>query len=504
VPARILTLTAAMVALATLATLATPASAATRLPAGTVVSATLRATGPDAAVLAAGRRIPVRRGTAVRLEAVRSGSRLEVALGSRRWRGPAAGGIRTRGPLRVRRVLATGNAPAALIAHRLLAVEPVLRGDWAPDGAAPSGRIRRTRDWKRGFYAGSLWRAIEAAPEVRKVLEPVAWRATRALWGGESDDIHDVGFIFGEADHGALRVACQEATSAGCRHASRSLRRAAATLHRLAAATPAGAIVVTPKLGCKACTGDELKVFIDSVMNMTPLLTGGSANDRALAEHHLEFARRELVRADGSTTQQLFLRAGTGAITRKLGHDPIPPESTWARGQGWAIRGYAEAAQALGGPWVDVAERTADWIAARPAGVPGWDWNLRRAKANPGDTSAAAIAAAGLGRVLGLRCRAAAPAATAERCGAWAAAQDRLLATALRSVSKRPGTLGRFSGQRYLWDPSRRIDYRGEYFMGTVYLLEALAISRGSSLSATTASTAAGARGASAAAAASR
>jgi unsaturated chondroitin disaccharide hydrolase len=498
VPVRILTLLAAIVAFAMPAT---PASAATRLPSDTVVSATLRATGPDAAVLAAGRRVPVRRGAAVRLEAVRSGSRLEVALGTRRWRGPAQGGIRTRGPLRVRRVLATGDDPAELIAHRLLAVEPVLRGDWQPDGAAPSGRIRRTRDWKRGFYAGSLWRAIEAAPHVGDALEPVAWRATRALWGGESDDIHDVGFIFGEADHGALRVACRQASSADCRHAARSLRRAAGTLHRLAAATPAGAIVVTPKLGCKACTGDELKVFIDSVMNMTPLLEGTEA-DRALAEQHLEFVRRELVRADGSTTQQLFLRRSTGAITRKLGHDPIPPESTWARGQAWAIRGYAEAAQAIGGPWVDVAERTADWIASRPGGVPGWDWNVaRRAQDNPGDTSAAAISAAGLARVLELRCRPAALAATAERCAAWSAARDRLLATALRGVSTRPGTLGRFSGQRYLWDPSRRIDYRGEYFMGTVYLLEALAISSGSSLAATTASTAAGASGASAAAA---
>jgi hypothetical protein len=480
-----------------------PAQAATRLPSDTVVSATLRARGRAAAVRAAGRRIPVRRGAAVRLEAVRTGGRLEVALGTRRWNGPARGGIRTRGPLRVRRVLATGDAPADLIAHRLLAVEPVLRGDWAPDGAAPSGRIRRTRDWKRGFYAGSLWRAIEAAPAARDALEPVAWRATRALWGGEGDDIHDVGFIFGEADGGALRVACRK-SSADCRHAARSLRRTAATLHRLAAATPAGAIVVTPKRGCKACTGDELKVFIDSVMNMTPLLTGGTGQDRALAEHHLELARRELVRADGSTTQQLFLRASTGAITRKLGHDPLAPESTWARGQGWAIRGYAEAAQALGGPWVDVAERTADWIAARPAGVPGWDWNVRRTQANPGDTSAAAIAAAGLARLVALRCGSPAPVPGAERCNAWDAARERLLAAALRNVSTRAGTLGRFDGQRYLWDPSRRIDYRGEYFMGTVYLLEALAISDGNSLAATSPSTAAGASGASAAAAASR
>jgi hypothetical protein len=151
------------------------------------------------------------------------------------------------------------------------------------------------------------------------------------------------------------------------------------------------------------------------------------------------------------------------------------------------VRGYAEAAAALGGPWVDLAERTADWAAARSAS-PGWDWAVRAGRRNPLDTSAAAITAAGLERLIDLRCAAAA----ADRCAAWTAAADRLVRRAAAHVSARPGALGRFDGQRYLWDPSRRIDYRGEYLMGTDYLLEALASRRGSRTSATTRSTASG------------
>jgi unsaturated chondroitin disaccharide hydrolase len=425
----------------------------------------------------------------VRLEAVRSGNRLSVALGGHRWRGPARGGIRLRGPVHATEVLGTTTTPAALIAHRLLELSPELRGRWFPDGSAPSGRLRRTRDWKRGFYAGALWRAIEAVPGTRRVLEPLAWRATRALWGGEGEDTHDVGFIFGEADGGALRVACANpAASRRCTQAAASLRRAAATLDRLSTATPAGVIPVQAKAGCRICSPDDRKVFIDSAMNLTPLLDG-SAGDRALAERHLAFLRDHLVRADGSTAQQLLLSASTGAVGRTLGHDPLGPSSTWARGEAWAVHGFAEAAGALGGPWDEVAERAADWTAARSAS-PGWDWSRPAGARNPADTSAAAIAAAGLTRLTALRC--VPGGAAADRCASWSAAAHRLLRRSLHAVSTRPGSLGRFSGQRYLWDPSRRIDYRGEYLMGTDYLLEALSSSRGSSASATTRSTASG------------
>jgi hypothetical protein len=143
--------------------------------------------------------------------------------------------------------------------------------------------------------------------------------------------------------------------------------------------------------------------------------------------------------------------------------------------------------------WLDVAERLADWVAARGGRIPGWDWSVPRTARNPGDSSAAAIAAAGLGRVLALACAPRSPApAAAERCATWRRTRAALLRTAVRDISRTPSSLGRFTGQRYLWDPSRRIDYRGEYLMGTDYLLEALASSRGSSVSATTRSTASG------------
>jgi unsaturated chondroitin disaccharide hydrolase len=473
-------------ALAALAAAPGPAAhAAPRLPHGPVVSAFLRASTPRATLDAGGRTVPLPRGHTVRLEATTSAGRVRVALGEHRWSGPARTTLRLRGAVRVTHALGTGRGTAQLIAHRLLALSPELHGSWAPDGSAPSGRLRRTKDWKRGFYAGALWRAIEAAPETRRALEPLAWRATKALWGGEEEDTHDVGFVFGEADGGALRVGCGRPTE-DCARAGASLQRAAATLHRLSRATPAGVIPVQAKAGCRICTPDERKVFIDSAMNLTPLLAG-SPGDRALAARHLDFLARELVRPDGSTTQQLLLTTTTGAVTRKLGHDPLAPGSSWARGEAWAVRGFAEAAQALGDPWTEVATRTADWIAARPS-TPGWDWARPAGKRNPADRSAAAIAAAGVRRTIALAC----PSVPAARCAAWRKAAARLTEQAVAAVSTRPGSLGRFSGQRYLWDPSRRIDYRGEYLMGTDYLLEALSSSRGSSSAATTASTASG------------
>jgi hypothetical protein len=442
------------------------------LPRAPVVSARVRAIGSGGWVGAGSHRERLRRGAVVRLEAVRTARGVRVALGSARWH--AHGAIRIGGPVRVRRVLATGRSPAALIAHRLLALEPGLRERRIPDGSEPGGGARRTRGWKRGFYAGALWRAIEDLPRARRVLEPVAWRATRAVWGGEGEDSHDVGFVYGEADGGALRVGCAR-PSADCRHARLSLRRAAATLRRLAAATPAGVVPVR--------RGDDT-VLIDSAMNMAPLLAEG----RALADRHLGFLARVLVRPDGSTAQRAVLDTRTDAVLRRLGHAPLGPGSTWARGQAWALLGFATA----GAAWAPVAARTADWIVARGGATPGWDWARPAGPGNPRDTSAAAIAAAGLGRLIAAGCGA--------RCAAWTHARDALLADALRHVSGTPGRLGRFDGQRYLWDPSRRIDSRGEYLMGTDYLLEALS-SRGSRRSATVRSTASRVNGASASAA---
>ena len=70
-------------------------------------------------------------------------------------------------------------------------------------------------------------------------------------------------------------------------------------------------------------------------------------------------------------------------------------DSTWARGQAWAIYGFATAYRYTQDPrYLETAHRTADWFTGHlpPDRVPYWDFDVPQAPPQPRDTSAAAIA----------------------------------------------------------------------------------------------------------------
>ena len=54
--------------------------------------------------------------------------------------------------------------------------------------------------------------------------------------------------------------------------------------------------------------------------------------------HALE-TREHFVRPDGSTYHVVEFDPDTGAVERKLTHQGMSAESTWSRGQAWALHG---------------------------------------------------------------------------------------------------------------------------------------------------------------------
>jgi unsaturated chondroitin disaccharide hydrolase len=123
---------------------------------------------------------------------------------------------------------------------------------------------------------------------------------------------------------------------------------------------------------------------------------------RAMLDSHYRRILREHVRPDGSTIQMVLLDPATG---RRIGHrtyQGYSDDSCWARGQAWGIYGYAAAYEALGEPlFLDTARRLADWYVERvpPDGVPYYDFLDPHAPDAPPDTSAAALACAGILRL---------------------------------------------------------------------------------------------------------
>lgn len=96
------------------------------------------------------------------------------------------------------------------------------------------------------------------------------------------------------------------------------------------------------------------------------------------AVSHLNNLVRDNIRPDGSTVQLVSYDADTGAIEGPRGHQGYSPESTWSRGQGWALHGFASAWREMRDPAVgDVFHQLFTFYRdhAPADGIPYWDFD---------------------------------------------------------------------------------------------------------------------------------
>jgi len=147
---------------------------------------------------------------------------------------------------------------------------------------------------------------------------------------------------------------------------------------------------------------DPGSTFIDIMMNVGVIfraaaLTGDQRlHDIALA--HCRTTIRHLMRGDGSTLHEGWFDPTSGQFLRAGTHQGWRPDSSWARGQAWAIYGFTTAFGHTGDPdLLHAARRAADYYirCTPPDGVCPNDW-LDPAPPHRWEASAAAIAAAGM------------------------------------------------------------------------------------------------------------
>ncbi len=142
--------------------------------------------------------------------------------------------------------------------------------------------------------------------------------------------------------------------------------------------------------------------FIDIMMNIGIIfyaaqLTGDDDLLHRVTEHCLT-TRRYLMRGDGSTSHEGIFDLETGEFVRQSTHQGWRDDSSWARGQAWAIYGFGTAYRFSGDPrFLDAAERCADFYIVRTdeSGIPPNDWEEPN-PIRPWESSAAAITASGL------------------------------------------------------------------------------------------------------------
>ncbi len=271
--------------------------------------------------------------------------------------------------------------------------------------------------WTSGFYPGVLWQIFEETEDPRFLRLAMKHTLPLADLLNRNTD-HDIGFqlmsSFGKMasdlpsyDPVGLSECNEEEISpkAVLAHGARTLA---------ARFVPSAGVIRSWNWGAW-----NIPVIIDNMMNLELLMVYG---DREVAEKHAITTARNHFREDG-TTFHLVDYADDGTVLGRQTVQGYADDSAWARGQAWALYGYAMMAEqeraagneALAQNFYEVTRKLETWLYGHlpEDGVPCWDFSQNDLR----DASAGAIIACGLLKMWRLRdCPADDPAlATAER-----------------------------------------------------------------------------------------
>lgn len=143
----------------------------------------------------------------------------------------------------------------------------------------------------------------------------------------------------------------------------------------------------------------DVKIIIDTMLNL-PLLYWTKEQDLfEIAKNHAFTAGEYLIRPDFSSYHTYLMNPETGEAVVGKTHQGYADESTWARGQAWAVYGFAISYRYTEEIcFLEIAENAADVFIQNLPGdyVPYWDFTFTDENPDIRDTSAAAIFVCGL------------------------------------------------------------------------------------------------------------
>lgn len=247
--------------------------------------------------------------------------------------------------------------------------------------------------WCDGFLPGMMWifqRYLgEGSPDAEWWMRQ-AIRYTRPLESRKTDrEVHDLGFIFlttyyrwyqttRQPDINEVLVRAGQTLAQRFRERGQYLRSFIA----------------------------ENSLFIDIMMNVGLIYYAaretGDRMLRDIALRHSLTTRRVLVRGDGSTAHEGIFDLDTGEFLRQSTQQGARADSCWSRGLAWALYGFSNCYEYSRDPrFLETAQACSDYyITHCPSdGVPPWDFNAPVETRKMVDTSAGAIASAGLFRL---------------------------------------------------------------------------------------------------------
>lgn len=253
-------------------------------------------------------------------------------------------------------------------------------------------KLVASKDWTSGFFPGSLWYLYELThhEEWKKQAQIFTKNIEQEKFNGIT---HDMGFkiycsfgngyrLTGNADY--RNVIIQSAKTLATRF--------------------------NPKVGAIRSWDHhaeqwDFPVIIDNMLNLELLfkatqLTGDSTFYK-IAVSHANTTLKNHFRPDYSTWHVISYNPNTGRVEKRNTHQGFGDESSWARGQAWALYGFTMCYRETKRPeYLEQAQNIAKFIFSNKNMpddlIPYWDFDAPNIPNEPRDVSAAAVMASAL------------------------------------------------------------------------------------------------------------
>lgn len=247
--------------------------------------------------------------------------------------------------------------------------------------------------WTCGFWPGEVWLAFERTKDeaFRESGDVLVESFLERIRKKIDVDHHDMGFLYTPSCVSSYKLT-----------GSRAAREAALLAAEQLAGRfqPVGEFIQAWGLPGEK---DNYRYIIDCLMNLPILYWAqdetGDERYGDIAGRHIRTCLAHSIRPSGSTFHTVFMDPCTGSFCYGRTCQGYRDDSSWARGQAWAIYGAALSYRYAGRPeYLEAFERVLTFYLQRlPSDlVPYWDLDFGDGDSEPRDSSSASITACGL------------------------------------------------------------------------------------------------------------